>query len=125
MATTEPDPPMTDRPPQIPIDDFLAVDIRAGRVVGARPFPEARNPAIRLDIDFGPEIGLKHSSAQITEHYTPEDLVGKLVLAVVNLPPRRIGPVLSEVLVLGLGDASGAIRLAVPEGDVAPGTRLH
>lgn len=116
---------MTDRPPQIPIDDFLVVDIRAGRVVDARPFPEARKPAIRLYIDFGPEIGLKHSSAQITEHYTPEDLVGTLVLAVVNLPPRRIGPVLSEVLVLGLGDDSGAIRLAVPQGDVAPGARLH
>ncbi len=109
----------------ITYDDFLNVDIRAGRVVRAEPFPEARKPAIKLWIDFGPEIGEKKSSAQITVHYTPEELVGRLVMAVVNFPPRQIGPFMSEVLVLGFSDADGAIVLARPDKDVAPGERMH
>lgn len=106
-------------------DDFQRVDIRAGRVVSAEPFPEARKPALKLAIDFGPEIGVKKSSAQITERYAPEALVGRQVLAVVNFPPRQIGPVRSEVLVLGLSDAGGAVVLAMPEAEVPLGARLH
>lgn len=110
--------------PRIAFDDFLAVDIRAGTVTRAEPFPEARKPAIRLWIDFGPELGEKKSSAQLTGHYTPEALVGRQVLAVVNFPPRQIGPVRSEVLVLGLHDDSGAIVLAVPDKTAPDGARL-
>jgi tRNA-binding protein len=110
---------------EIGLDDFLKVDIRAGRVVEARPFPEARKPAYRLWIDLGPEIGVKRSSAQITVHYTPPDLVGRMVMAVVNFPPRQIGPFLSEVLTLGFADADGAIVLAEPGPGIAPGARLH
>ena len=106
-------------------ETFLQVDIRVGRVVEAEPFPEARKPALKLRVDFGPEIGIKRSSAQITAHYTPEALVGRQVLAVVNFPPRQIGPVLSEVLVLGVSDGDGGIVLIAPDKDVAEGERLH
>lgn len=109
----------------ITFDDFLAVDIRAGRVLRAEPFPEARKPAYKLWIDFGPEIGEKKTSAQITAHYTPEDLVGRMVMAVVNFPPRQIGPFMSEVLTLGVADAEGGVVLVTPDQDVAPGERMH
>ena len=109
---------------QIVFEDFAKVDIRAGVIVSAEPFPEARKPAYRLAIDFGPAIGVKKSSAQITEHYTREELVGRSVMAVVNFPPRQIGPVRSEVLVLGFPDANGAIVLAAPMSAVPRGARL-
>ena len=109
----------------IGFDDFLAVDIRVGRVTRAEPFPEARKQALKLWIDFGPEIGERRSSAQITEHYAPASLVGRLVLAVVNFPPRQIGPFRSEVLTLGLADQAGAVVLVGPDREVAPGARLH
>lgn len=114
---------------EISFDDFLAVDIRKGTVVAAEPFPEARKPAIKLRVDFGAEIGVKKSSAQITDHYTPESLVGRSVMAVVNFPPRQIGPFMSEVLVLGFADADGAIVLCAPDkavqgGPVPDGARL-
>jgi tRNA-binding protein len=109
----------------IDFDAFLKVDIRVGRVLRAEPFPEARKPALKLWIDFGPGIGERKSSAQITERYTPDDLIGRLVLAVVNFPPRQIGPFRSEVLVLGLADAEGAVILAAPDRPVPVGGRLH
>lgn len=102
----------------IGFDDFLKVDIRVGRITRAEPFPEARKPAIRLWVDFGGEIGEKRSSAQITRHYAPEALVGRRVLAVVNFPPRQIGPVMSEVLVLGVPDADGEVVLIGPDPEV-------
>jgi tRNA-binding protein len=110
---------------EITFDDFLKVDIRAGRVIRAEPFPEARKPAIKMWIDFGPEIGEKKTSAQVTAHYTPEALVGKQVMAVVNFPPRQIGKFMSEVLVLGVADAEGGIVLISPDKDVAAGERMH
>ncbi len=110
---------------EISFDDFLAVDIRVGRVTRAEPFPEARKPALKLWIDFGPEIGEKKSSAQITAHYAPETLVGRQVLAVVNFPARQIGPFRSEVLTLGLSDTDGAIVLIAPEREVPDGARMH
>ena len=104
--------------------EFEAVDIRVGRITRAEPFPEARKPAIKLWVDFGPEIGEKRSSAQLTAHYTPEALVGRQVLAVVNFPPRQIGPVLSEVLVLGVPDAEGQVVLIGPGQTVPLGGKL-
>ncbi|WP_333827760.1 tRNA-binding protein [Pararhodobacter sp.] len=109
----------------ISFDDFLKVDIRAGTVIQAEPFPEARKPALKLRIDFGPEIGEKKSSAQIVAHYAPEALIGRQVLAVVNFPPRQIGPFMSEVLVLGLSDDQGHIVLLSPERAVPDGARMH
>ncbi len=108
----------------IQFDDFDKVDVRVGRIVQADAFPEARKPAYKLQIDFGPPIGLKRSSAQLTVHYSREDLVGRLVLAVVNFPPRQIGPFMSEVLTLGVPDASGAVVLVTPEREVPVGGRL-
>ena len=108
----------------ISYDDFARVDIRAGRITRAEPFPEARKPAIKLWVDLGPELGEKKSSAQITRHYTPEALVGRQVLAVVNFPPRQIGPVMSEVLVLGLPDADGEVVLIGPDHDVPLGGKM-
>lgn len=110
--------------PPISFDQFLAIDVRVGRVVAVEPFPEARKPSYKLTIDFGPAIGFKRSSAQITEHYTPATLVGRLVAAVVNFPPRRIGKFMSEVLTLGFPDDRGAVVLVSPDKDVPVGGRL-
>lgn len=108
----------------ITYDDFAKVDIRVGRITRAEPFPEARKPAFKLWIDFGPELGEKRSSAQITRHYTPQTLIGRQILAVVNFPPRQIGKVLSEVLVLGVPDADGEVVLTIPDQTVPLGGRL-
>ena len=108
----------------IDFDDFMKVDIRVGRVTRVEDFPEARKPAWKLTLDFGPELGEKRSSAQIS-HYTREDLEGRLVVAVVNFPPRQIGPFMSEVLVLGLPDEEGRVTLLQPDSDVPLGGRVH
>ncbi|HEY7058017.1 MAG TPA: tRNA-binding protein [Vicinamibacterales bacterium] len=108
----------------ITFEDFARVDIRVGRIVGVEPFPEARKPAYKLRIDFGDELGVKKSSAQLTHVYQRDELIGRLVLAVVNFPPRQIGPFMSEVLTLGVPDSSGAVVLVVPDKDVPLGGRL-
>lgn len=110
--------------PTITFDDFLAVDIRVGTIVMAEPFPEARKPAFKLTIDFGPTIGRKRSSAQITDHYDCDELVGRQVAAVVNFPPRQIGPFMSEVLTLGFPDPAGTVILIGPGKRVPDGGRL-
>jgi len=110
---------------EISFDDFTKVDIRLGRIVDAAPYPEARKPAIKLWIDFGSELGVKKSSAQITQNYEPDQLVGKQILAVVNFSPRQIGRFMSEVLVLGVSGDDGAIVLVGPDRAVPLGSRLH
>lgn len=111
-------------PDQISFDDFMRVDIRKGTVIRAEPFPEARKPAIKVWIDFGPDIGKRKSSAQITQHYSSASLVGRAVAAVVNFPPRQIGPFMSEVLILGFHDADHHVSLISPDHEVPDGKRL-
>ena len=115
----------SERAPEIGFPDFLKVDVRVGRIVSAEPFPEARKPAYRLAIDLGPEIGTRKSSAQITRNYGPDELVGRLVLCVVNFPPRQIGPMRSEVLTLGVPDEAGEVMLIAPDREVPLGGRMY
>jgi tRNA-binding protein len=115
---------MTVEPARLSYADFDKVDIRVGRIVAVQEFPEARKPAFKLTIDFGAAIGTKRSSAQVTKYYTKEDLLNRLVIAVVNFPPKQIGPFMSEVLTLGVPDAEGAVVLLAPERDVPLGGRL-
>ena len=110
---------------EIVFEDFMKIDIRVGTVVKAEPFPEARKPALKLWVDFGDKIGVKKSSAQITQHYTIEGLIGRQLMAVVNFSPRQIGPMRSEVLVLGVADLEGKIILLSPDKDVPNGGRMH
>ena len=119
-ATKEPPAPDT----SLTWDDFMKVELRVGRIVGAEPFPKARNPAYILQVDFGPELGLRKSSAQITALYTPEQLVGRLVVAVVNFPPKQIGPIMSECLVTGFHNERGEVALCIPDQAVPLGARL-
>ena len=109
----------------VSLDDFLKLDIRCGTIIAVQPFPEARKPAVKLEIDFGTPFGRRKSSAQITTHYQLEKLVGKQVLAVVNIPPRQIGPFMSEVLTLGLPDADGEVVLIIPDKPVPDGVRVY
>ena len=115
---------MTGEPAPLSYAEFERVDIRVGRIIDVQDFPEARKPAFRLRIDFGPELGIRKSSAQVTKHYVKGDLVNRLVVAVVNFPPRQIGPFMSEVLTLGVPDADGAVVLLTPERDVPLGGRM-
>jgi tRNA-binding protein len=112
-------------PPQITFDDFARIDIRVGRIVDVQPFPAARKPAFQLVLDFGPEIGTKRSSAQLTQRYSAAELIGHQVLAVVNFPPRQIATFFSEVLVLGVPDADGHVVLVQPRAEVPLGGRLY
>jgi tRNA-binding protein len=114
-----------DAPPRITCDDFLKADVRVGTIVEAAPFPEARKPAIKLMIDFGAPLGIKKSSAQITKNYKLDELVGRQVAAVVNFPPRQIGPLMSEVLTLGFPDKAGEVMLIGPDRKVPNGGRLY
>lgn len=109
---------------QIQWDDFMKVELRVGRVLSADPFPQARRPAYVLQVDFGPELGVRKSSAQLTALYAPEELVGRLVVGVVNFPKKQIGPLMSECLVTGFHDAEGRVTLCMPEHEVPLGTRL-
>ena len=115
---------MTGQPAPLSYAEFARADIRVGRIIDVQDFPEARKPAYRLRIDFGPELGIRKSSAQLTTHYVKDDLVNRLVVAVINFPPRQIGPFMSEVLTLGVPDAKGAVVLLTPERDVPLGGRM-